>query len=109
MKRDRISLSAQQSVETYIDGLNGRVYIAYSSGSSAFMRDTADLRRFLKIPKGIPMREALDGWLAELLERDAKKKNAAPAPVGDAHVEGSWDPQAHLDEGDPNFQTRTIT
>lgn len=32
----------------------------------------------------------------------------APTPVAHATAPGSFDPLAHLDESDPNHQTRTI-
>jgi hypothetical protein len=38
-----------------------------------FIRDVAELRRFLRISKGLPMRERLDEWLADLQEKDAAK------------------------------------
>jgi hypothetical protein len=70
MKRDRLSLSPSQSIETYRDH-NGRAYIAHSGDVSVFLRDVAELRRFLKIPKSIPMRESLESWLASLKDQDA--------------------------------------
>jgi hypothetical protein len=103
MKRDSLRLSPTMSVETGLDW-NGRYWIAYSSGASIFIRDVAELRRFLKLPKGIPMRESLESWLASVADMDAKRK--APEPVGDANVEGSWDPQAHDVDND---NTRMIT
>ena len=108
-KRDKLVLSPHQSIETSRD-LTGRYFICYSSNASVFIRDLKELRRFMKIPKGLPMREALDTWLASLADMDAQRKAPTAEPVGDANVEGSWDPQAHsLDESDPQFQTRTIT
>lgn len=105
MKYDTLRLSPQTSVSTSRD-INGRFYIAFSGGASVYIRDVAELRRFLKIPKGIPMRESLDSWLASLADMDAKRKGDVETPVGDANVEGSWDPQAHDD--DPTANTRTI-
>jgi hypothetical protein len=104
MKRDSLRLSPTMSVETGLDW-NGRYWIAYSSGASVFVRDVAELRRFLKAPKGIPMRESLESWLASLADMDAAR-GKAPEPVGDANVEGSWDPQAHDVDND---NTRMIT
>jgi hypothetical protein len=94
VKRDRLVLSQHQSIETGRDW-SGRFFIAYSGGASVFIRDLKELRRFLKIPKSIPMRESLESWLASLADMDAKRKGPVEAPVGDANVEGSWDPHAH--------------
>jgi len=96
MKRDRLHISAYQSVETSLDW-NGRYYIAFSNNASIFLRDTKELRRFLKIPKGVPSRESLDSWIASLeatdRERAAKKEKIEP--VAHVAVEGSFDPLAH--------------
>ena len=102
-KRSYLKLSAYQSVETSKDH-NGRYFVAYSSGASVFIRDIRELRRFLKVPRSIAMRETLDAWLAELEEADKEKTTLTV--VGDANVEGSWDPKAH--EDDPALSTRMV-
>ena len=91
-KRDTLRLSPHQFIETSRD-TNGRFWIAYSGGASVFVRDVKELRRFLKVPKGLPMRESLDSWLASLADMDASKK----APVVEAPVANSWDPAAEPD------------
>ena len=101
MKRDRLQLSPYQSVEAGRD-INGWYFIAYSNGVAIFIRDAASLRRFLRIPKGIPMREVLESWL--------QTKTGAIAPA-DSHQQSdtSFDPLAHgIDETDPQHQTKTI-
>ena len=91
MKRSRIQLSTYQAVEASKD-TNGRYFIAYSSGASVFIRDLKELRKFLKIPKSIAMRETLDAWLAELEEGDIKKTTLE---VVEDLPGNSWDPKAH--------------
>jgi hypothetical protein len=121
LKRDTLRLSQHQSVETSRDW-NGRYFIAYSGGASVFIRDIAELRRFLKIPKSIPMREALDSWLESLADMDAQRQDSKkdgpavsadrePASIAEQSIEGSWDPLAHtLDEDeDPTANTKMIT
>ena len=105
MKRDRLVLSQHQSVETYRDH-SGRAFVAYSGGASVFIRDIAELRRFLKIPKSIPMREALESWLTSLADRDAQKKTPKPAEV---NLQQTWGPEAHADEEDPTASCKMIT
>ena len=73
MKRDTLRLSQHQFLETSRD-FNGRYFIAYSSGASIFVRDIADLRQFLKLPKGLPMRESLESWLCSLGDQDASQQ-----------------------------------
>ena len=91
MKRERLHLSQYQSIETSKDW-NGRFFIAYSNGASVFIRDLKELRRFLKVPKSIQMREKLDAWLAELEEGDTKKTTLE---VVEDLPGNSWDPKAH--------------
>ena len=91
MKRSRIQLSTYQAVEASKDW-NGRYFIAYSNGASVFIRDLKELRRFLKVPKSIQMREKLDAWLAELEEGDIKKTTLG---VVEDLPGDSWDPKAH--------------
>jgi hypothetical protein len=74
-----------------------------------FFRDVKMLRRFLKLPVGIPSRASFDAWIASLDAADAARGTAEVVSIGDANVEGSFDPLAHaLDESDPNYNTRTI-
>lgn len=108
MKRERLHISRYQSVETYRDW-NGRIYIACSSNCSMVFRDAKALRKWLNLPLKTPSRESFDSWIASLEAADAERKGVTTEPVGDANVEGSFDPLAHqLDESDPNYQTRTI-
>jgi hypothetical protein len=109
VKRDTLRLSQHQAIETSRD-TNGRYWIAYSGGASVFIRDAAELRRFLKIPKALPMRESLESWLASLAAMDAERMGAdQSSDVRLSRSNTSFDPLAHqLDESDPNHQTRTI-
>ena len=91
MKRERLKLSQYQSIETGRDA-SGRFFVAYSNGASVFIRDLKELRRFLKVPKSIQMREKLDAWLAELEEGDTKKTTLE---VVEDLPGDSWDPKAH--------------
>ena len=104
MKHDALRLSPHQFIETGRDH-NGGFYIAYSGGASVYVRDIAELRRFLKVPKGLAMRASLDSWLESLADQDAQKE--APKPVA-VDLQQTWGPEGHLDESDPNHNTRTV-
>lgn len=111
-KRDRLHLSPHQNIETGRDW-NGRYFIAYSGGASVFIRDLKELRRFLKVPKGIPMRESLDSWLASLeamdAERVAKREHLPREGISEELLATGFGPEVHvLDESDPNYATRTV-
>ena len=92
MRRDTLRLSSHQFVETGKDA-NGRYFVVYSAGASVYVREPKELRKFLRIARGLPMRESLDSWLASLADMDASKK----APVVEAPVANSWDPAAEPD------------
>ena len=104
MRRERIHLSQYQSIETGLDG-NGRFYIAYSSRASLFFRDVAALRKWLKLPKGIPSRDSFDSWIASIeaadQERAAKKKPLPQEGLSDELLATGFGPEVQLDESDP--------
>ena len=113
-KRDTLRLSHHQFIETSRDH-NGRFWIAYSSGASVFLREPKEVRRFLKVAKGLPMREALDSWLASLEDMDNIRANK-DAPVTDTSTPLSpellatgFGPEVFQDEEDPTSNTRMIT
>jgi hypothetical protein len=105
MKRERLHLSAHTVIETGRDW-NGRFYIAYSNNASVFLRCPKEVRKFLKLPAKIPMRESFDSWIASLEAADASKRSGVESVVDAA---SSFDPLAHgLDESDPNHQAKTV-
>ena len=109
MRRDALKLSSHQFVETGKD-FNGRFFIAYSSGSSVFIRSATDLRRFLKIPKALPMRASLDAWLQELESSDQGVKPNPIDGLSAEHIATGFGPEVHgLDDSDPQFKTRMVT
>jgi hypothetical protein len=111
MKRERLHLSVHTNIETGRDW-NGRFYIVYNNGAAVFRRCPKEVRRFLKLPPKIPMREAFDSWIASLEADDATRgKKAQPVEEGltDELLATGFGPEVHaLDESDPNHQTRTV-
>jgi hypothetical protein len=97
MRRERLHLSHTTTVETGKDW-NGRFFIAYDKGASVFLRCPKEVRRWLKLPAKIPMRESYDSWIASLEAADAKPSQN-PAPLSSA---GELGPE------DPNYETRTV-
>lgn len=110
-RRERLHLPTGMSVETFRDW-NGRGYIAYAKGASMFFREPAEVRRFLKLPKGTTSRESLDSWIASLELADRQRGAGDPQPevaLTDEQLATGFGPECHLDESDPNYATRTIT
>ena len=111
MRRERIHISQYQSIETGLDW-NGRYYIAYSSRASLFFRDVVALRKWLKLPKGIPSRDSFDSWIASIeaadQERAAKKKPLPQEGLSDELLATGFGPEAFQEE-DPTANTKMIT
>ena len=111
MRRERIHISQYQSIETGLDW-NGRYYIAYSSRASLFFRDVATLRKWLKLPKGIPSRDSFDSWIASIeaadQERAAKKKPLPQEGLSDELLATGFGPEVHEEE-DPTANTKMVT
>jgi hypothetical protein len=110
MKRDRLAISRFQSVETYVDW-SGRVFIAYSSGVSIIVRNVKELRKFLGLAPKTPSRESLDSWLVSLAAIDDERqsrKTQQTTGLTEAVLQTGFGPECHLDETDPNHQTRTV-
>ena len=121
MKRERLRLSQYQSIETGSDG-NGRFYIAYSSRASLFFRDVVALRKWLKLPKGIPSRDSFDSWIASIEAADQERVSKKAQPLtGEPLMEGKapnlsqevlatgFGPEVFQDDEDPTAHTRMIT
>jgi len=84
---------------------NYRSFVCWRPSVSIYCQSAQEVLRFAAWPPKTPTGDSLRSWLASLGAAD-QQKGASVAPVGDANVEGSWDPQAHDD--DPTANTRTI-
>ena len=110
MKRTRLQLGQSMSVETAKD-FNGRFFICYAKGASVFLRDAKEVRRFMKLPLKTTSRDLLDEWLAgfESSGHNTTLQNQEQSPpLSTELLQSGFGPECHLDEADPNFQTRTI-
>lgn len=109
MKSARLDLGSGMLVESNHD-FNGRYWIGMRKGCSMFFRDPKALRKFLKLPVGITSRVGFDEWITELEATDAKRKAPKDTEgLSEELLATGFGPEAHLDESDPNYQTRTIT
>ena len=121
MRRERIHISQYQSIETGLDW-NGRYYIACSSRASMFFRDVVKLRKWLKLPKGIPSRDSFDSWIAsieaadqERVSKKAQPLTAEPLTEGKAPnlsqelLATGFGPEVFQDDEDPTANTKMIT
>ena len=106
--RSFLSLGGNMTVESFVEKWNGRVYIGYTNGTSAFFDSPKALRRFLGLPIKSPSRERLDEWLKQF---DAVVDHGTA--VGDPQelAATGFGPEHFgdaLDPSDPNYQTRKV-
>jgi len=115
MRREKLHLQGGMTVETGKD-FNGRFFIAHARGASMFLRDSAQVRKFLQLATKTPSRESLDSWFASLGLADRESSQAAKEPAQGLSEEWTmtgFGPECHQDENgldvhDPNYLTRTV-
>jgi hypothetical protein len=86
---------------------NGRCFVVWKPSVSMYCQTSKEVLQFAAWPAKTPTGDALREWLASLGAADQQKSSSVTA-IGDAQVEGSFDPLAHQDE-DPTAATRMIT
>ena len=111
MKRERFEAKTLW-IETSRDW-NGRYWIAWKPDVSLYFRDCPAMVKWLSWPKGTPTRTSLDSWLDSLAaadaERESRSRDPQPdLPLTDELLATGFGPECHLDESDPNHQTRTV-
>jgi hypothetical protein len=90
------------------DRWNGALFIAWKPSVSMAFRERKALVRFVDWPAKTPTGDRFREWLASFEQQ-------APEPAPDASklspdvMATGFGPECHLDETDPNCQTRTIT
>ena len=99
-------------ISTWFDSV--RCYCCWKPGTSVFCTNRSEVLRFMAWPAKTPTGDALRLWLTEIEEADAVRKTASrepqpDLPLSDELLATGFGPEVHLDETDPNFQTRTIT
>jgi len=110
MKRETLHLPGGMSIETGKDW-NGRYFICYAKNASVIVRTNKEVKQFLKLSIKTTSRDSLDSWLASLAAADESKtqpnqpKNQA---LSEELLQTGFGPECHLDESDPNHQTRTV-
>jgi hypothetical protein len=112
MKRERFEAKTLW-IETSRDW-NGRYWIAWKPDVSLYFRDRSAMVKWLSWPKGTPTRASLDSWLDSLAaadaERESRSRDPQPeSPLTDELLATGFGPECHLDETDPNYQTKAVT
>jgi hypothetical protein len=90
------------------DRWNGPLFIAWKPSVSMAFRERKALLKFVAWPAKTPTGDRFREWLASFEQQ-------APEPAPDASelsqdlMATGFGPECHLDETDPNYNTRTIT
>lgn len=92
------------------DRWNGALFIAWKPSVSMAFRERKELLKFVgwppKTPTGDRFREWLNGFDNPLV--DAVAEGVEICSNTAAYLETGFGPECHLDETDPNHQTRTV-
>ena len=105
MKYAEIDFGNGALLSTNLDW-NGRFFICHSKGVSVIRRQRIDVRKFFGFPLKTSSRERFDAWMDEIEAADQLREEKKVAKKID-HSTG-FGPECHLDESDPNYQTRTV-
>jgi hypothetical protein len=87
---------------------NGRWFIAWKPDVSQMFRDPKVMLRWVAWPPKTPTGDSLRSWIASLEAADAERKSRKTEPARDELLSTGFGPECHLDEIDPNHNTRTI-
>ena len=112
MKREAF-VAGGLRIETARDW-DGRWFIAWKPHVSQYFRDPKVMLRWVAWPVKTPTGDSLRSWIASLTAADAERKTTASVVEGSAPnlsqevLATGFGPECHLDESDPNHNTRTI-
>jgi hypothetical protein len=92
-------------IETW-RSFDGRVYTCWKPDVSLYCTTRKEVLKFAAWPAKTPTGDALRAQLNSWEQQDLERAGKVAEPVGDANVEGSFDPLAHDVDND---NTRMIT
>jgi hypothetical protein len=89
------------------DRWNGALFIAWKPSVSMAFRARKELLKFVAWPAKTPTGDRFRDWLNSFEEPAAAE--APPAqPLSPELLATGFGPECHLDESDPNYNTRTV-
>lgn len=107
MKVEQFEAPGLKITRTF-DPWNGAYYIAWKPDVSMWFQDRKAMLKFAAWPPKTPTGDRLRDWLKSF-ESDAPTKGpTAPEQLSEEVLSTGFGPECHLDESDPNFQTRTV-
>ncbi len=107
MKVEQFEAPGLKITRTF-DPWNGAYYIAWKPDVSMWFQDRKAMLKFAAWPSKTPTGDRLREWLKSF-ESDAPTKGPTmPEQLSEEVLSTGFGPECHLDESDPNFQTRTV-
>lgn len=107
MKIDQFEAPGLKVTRTF-DPWNGAYYIAWKPDVSMWFQDRKPLLKFVAWPPKTPTGDRFREWLKSFESDAPSKKVSMPERLSDEVLTTGFGPECHLDESDPNFQTRTV-
>jgi hypothetical protein len=89
------------------DRWNGPLFIAWKPSVSMAFRERKALLKFVAWPAKTPTGDRLREWLANF-EQKAAEAAVASLELSPEVLAIGFGPECHLDETDPNYNTRTV-
>ena len=87
---------------------NGAYYIAWKPNVSMWFQDRKAMLKFAAWPPKTPTGDRLRDWLKSFDSDAPTKGPTMPEQLSEEVLSTGFGPECHLDESDPNFQTRTV-
>ena len=108
MKTDTFSSPGLLVVRQW-DRWNGALFIAWKPNVSMAFRERKQLMKFVSWPAKTPTGDRFREWLDSFDVNETVVDDPQPAlPLTDELLATGFGPECHLDESDPNYQTRTV-
>jgi len=108
MKRDTFQVTGLR-IERQYDRWNGALFVAWKPNVSMCFRTRKELLKFCSWPAKTPTGDKLREWLNSFEVNETQVDDPQPqSSLTEEHLTTGFGPGCHLDETDPNHQTRTI-
>jgi hypothetical protein len=119
MKRDAFAAKGLR-IETSVDWTS-RWYVVWKPDVSVYCRTRKEVLKFASWPIKTPTGDSLRAWLDQLEAIDQERNKKALPLTTPEPIQGSapnlsqellatgFGPECHLDESDPNYQTKMVT
>ena len=95
-------------VERQLDRWNGETFIAWKPHTSQGFLDRKALLRFIAWPAKTPTGDALRKWLKEFAPEQPRSQPETSPDISPDLAATGFGPECHLDQADPNHNTRTV-